>query len=217
MTGHTQSYPDNPELRQDAATERQFLEENIATVAFHLGQPGAKLSIRSDKGALMVDPGEVLKEISRRLTVTDSQTKPKLHKAEADGGFNVIIDGKWAAYFPKESEAQIDFLIKCICDDGSKAFPVSPETSVPGSPPGGSGAEIPTTSSAQSPSKPGRITEDQIMQVIRKVTSGELREILTCKRWKDGIDIDRPTFAAERLAEEFGVLAISLTNCGGGK
>jgi hypothetical protein len=133
MTGHTQSYPDNPELRQDAAKERQFLEENIATVAFHLGQPGAKLSVRSDKGALMVDPGEVLKEISRRLTVTDS------------------------------------------------------------------------------PSRPGRITEDQIMQVIRKVTSGELREILTCKRWKDGIDIDRPTFAAERLAEEFGALAISST------
>jgi len=51
MTGHTQSYPDNPELRQDAATERQFLEENIATVAFHLGQPGAKLSVRSDKNS----------------------------------------------------------------------------------------------------------------------------------------------------------------------
>lgn len=50
---------------------------------------------------------------------------------------------------------------------------------------------------------PSKLTEDQIMQVIRKVTSGELREMLTCKRWKDGIDIDLPTFAAERLAEEF--------------
>src|SRR6185437_8459649 len=56
--------------------ERQFLEENIATVAFHLGQPGAKLSVRSDKNALMVDPGEVLKEISRRLTVVPAQTLP---------------------------------------------------------------------------------------------------------------------------------------------
>jgi len=49
----------------------------------------------------------------------------------------------------------------------------------------------------------GKLTEDQIMQVIRRVTTGELREMLTCKRWKDGIDIDQPTFAAERLAEEF--------------
>jgi hypothetical protein len=72
-------YPDNAALRQDAATERQFLEENIATVAFHLGQPGAKLSVRSDKNALMVDPGEVLKEISRRLTVA-----PALRCAECD-------------------------------------------------------------------------------------------------------------------------------------
>ena len=53
--------------------ECQFLEENIATVAFHLGQPGAKLSVRSDKNALMVDPGEVLKEISRRLTAVPAQ------------------------------------------------------------------------------------------------------------------------------------------------
>ena len=53
--------------------------------------------------------------------------------------------------------------------------------------------------------QPGKLTGDQIMQVIRKVTSGELREMLTCKRWKDGIDIDQPTFAAERLAEEFRV------------
>jgi len=53
------------------------------------------------------------------------------------------------------------------------------------------------------PQSPPRLSEDQIMAVIRKVTTGELREMLTCKRWKDGIDIDMPTFAAERLAEEF--------------
>ncbi len=55
----------------------------------------------------------------------------------------------------------------------------------------------------QAAPRPGTLTEDQIMQVIRRVTSGEIREMLTCKRWKDGIDIDQPTFAAERLAEEF--------------
>lgn len=64
---------------------------------------------------------------------------------------------------------------------------------------------------AQPKREPVKISEDQIMQVIRKVTSGDLREMLTCKRWKDGIDIDQPTFAAERLAEEFGALAISST------
>lgn len=48
--------------------EVQFLEDNIATVAFHLGQPGARLNISHDKSGLAVDPGEVLQEISRRLT-----------------------------------------------------------------------------------------------------------------------------------------------------
>lgn len=50
------------------ATEREYLEDNIATVAFHLGQPGATLGISHDTGGLRVDPGEVLREISRRLT-----------------------------------------------------------------------------------------------------------------------------------------------------
>lgn len=51
------------------ATERGYLEDNIATVAHHLGQPGAFLSVHYDGGAkLLVDPGEVLKEISRRLS-----------------------------------------------------------------------------------------------------------------------------------------------------
>lgn len=36
--------------------------------------------------------------------------------------------------------------INLICDEGSKALPVWPETSVPASPPGGSGADNPTTS-----------------------------------------------------------------------
>lgn len=47
---------------------------------------------------------------------------------------------------------------------------------------------------------------DQIMAVLRKVTAGSLYEMLTCSRWKDGIDITAPTYAAERLAEEFAAL-----------
>lgn len=58
MTGE-RSYP---------VTEQEFLEDNIATVAFHLGQPGARLSVSHDGPGLVVDPGEVLKEISRRLS-----------------------------------------------------------------------------------------------------------------------------------------------------
>lgn len=51
------------------AKEQQYLEDNIATVAFHLGQPGARLHIERpyERPGLIVDPGEVLKEISRRL------------------------------------------------------------------------------------------------------------------------------------------------------
>lgn len=50
-------------------TERPYLEDNIATVAFHLGQPGARLTVSYNDGPrLAVDPGEVLKEVSRRLT-----------------------------------------------------------------------------------------------------------------------------------------------------
>lgn len=61
------------------------------------------------------------------------------------------------------------------------------------------------TDPAQQP--PKRLTSDQIMGVLRKVVAPQLREQLTCKRWKDGIDIDEPTFVAERLAEEFIALA----------
>lgn len=51
-------------------SEQEYLEDNIATVAFHLGRPGARLSVQNDTGiGLVVDPGEVLKEISLRLTV----------------------------------------------------------------------------------------------------------------------------------------------------
>lgn len=50
-------------------TEKEYLEDNIATVAFHLGRPGARLSVQNgDLCGLLVEPGEVLKEISRRLT-----------------------------------------------------------------------------------------------------------------------------------------------------
>jgi hypothetical protein len=61
------SYPDNPELRQDDATERQFLEDNIATV----------------------DPGEVLKEISRRLT---AHAQPITHRWRSFGALTWIYD-----------------------------------------------------------------------------------------------------------------------------
>jgi hypothetical protein len=54
-------------------SEREYLEDNIATVAFHLGQPGARLSVQHDKSGVLVDPGEVLKEISRRLTADHAQ------------------------------------------------------------------------------------------------------------------------------------------------
>lgn len=65
----SRTYTEIHEMRQDsAAEERQFLEENIATVAFHLGQPGATMRADWSKGSLAVDAGEVLKEISRRLS-----------------------------------------------------------------------------------------------------------------------------------------------------
>jgi len=51
------------------AEEQQHLEDNIATVAHHLGRPGARLEVRHGNGSagLVVDPCEVLKVISRRL------------------------------------------------------------------------------------------------------------------------------------------------------
>jgi hypothetical protein len=52
------------------ATEQEYLEDNIGTVAFHLSQPGARLSVEYNGYArLIVDPGEVIEEISRRLSV----------------------------------------------------------------------------------------------------------------------------------------------------
>lgn len=57
------------EQRPSTATEQDYLRDNIATVAFHLGQPGARLSVsHPEKSGLVVEPGEVLKEVSRRLT-----------------------------------------------------------------------------------------------------------------------------------------------------
>lgn len=58
---------------------------------------------------------------------------------------------------------------------------------------------------------PPKLADDQIMLVLRKVTRDQLYDMLTCKRWKDGIDIDSPTFAAQRLAEEFIALSRSST------
>jgi hypothetical protein len=46
------------------------------------------------------------------------------------------------------------------------------------------------------------------MTVLCKVTKGDLYKNLTLTRWKDGIDIDHPTFAAEWLAQEFAALGI---------
>lgn len=48
-----------------------------------------------------------------------------------------------------------------------------------------------------------KLSGDQILEILRKIVSAELYLMLTCKRWKDGIDVDEPTFAVERLAEEF--------------
>lgn len=35
-----------------------------------------------------------------------------LHKIETRDGFNIIIDGRFSATFPKECEPQIDYLIE---------------------------------------------------------------------------------------------------------
>ncbi len=59
------------------ATEQGFLEDNIATVAFHLCQPGASLNVNHDKGGLRVDPGEVLKEVSRRLSAAQASLEAR--------------------------------------------------------------------------------------------------------------------------------------------
>jgi hypothetical protein len=68
--------------RLSPVSEREYLEDNIATVAFHLGQPGARLSVQHDKSGVLVDPGAALKEISRRLTADHAQ-RPAAREAIA--------------------------------------------------------------------------------------------------------------------------------------
>jgi hypothetical protein len=67
MTDQLRSQPRKDHMQSSPATEQDYLEDNIATVAFHLGQPGARLSVTHNGPGLIVEPGEVLKEISRRL------------------------------------------------------------------------------------------------------------------------------------------------------
>lgn len=121
MTG-PRSYPENPELRQDAATERLFLEDNIATVAFHLGRRGASLMVlHQGSPGLAVDPGEVLAEISRRLTLVPAQGKSDRDKLAAmlkangftsrdgtylQGGTYGVIDAVLSALSSTDREAR---------------------------------------------------------------------------------------------------------------
>jgi len=58
------------------ATELAFLEDNVATLAHHLGRPGARLSVTHDGPGLVVDAGEVLKEVSRRLGAAQAAPVP---------------------------------------------------------------------------------------------------------------------------------------------
>lgn len=77
-----------PESLSTEADELRHLEDNIATVAHHLGQPGARLSVSHDGPGLVVDPGEVLKEISRRLGIAQAKLDPFVEGAIAE-------DAKW--------------------------------------------------------------------------------------------------------------------------
>lgn len=38
----------------------------------------------------------------------------KIYKADTTDGINIVIDDRWAALFPKETEAQIDLLIEAL-------------------------------------------------------------------------------------------------------
>ena len=62
--------------QSSTGTEQDYLEDNIATVAYHLGRPGAKMRVDHQIGGLNVSEGEVLKEISRRLSVAQACADP---------------------------------------------------------------------------------------------------------------------------------------------
>jgi hypothetical protein len=62
------THPGQAPERSSSAIEQDYLEDNIATVAFHIGRPGARLSVTNDVSGLIVDAGEILKEVSLRLT-----------------------------------------------------------------------------------------------------------------------------------------------------
>ena len=64
--------------QSSTGTEQDYLEDNIATVAYHLGRPGAKMRVDHQIGGLNVSEGEVLKEISRRLSVAQACADPVL-------------------------------------------------------------------------------------------------------------------------------------------
>jgi hypothetical protein len=73
----------NSPQRCSAASEQDYLEDNIATLAHHLAQPGAFLCVHYDGAAkLLVDPGEVLKEASRRLS---PEADPPQRSAATEG------------------------------------------------------------------------------------------------------------------------------------
>lgn len=46
-----------------------------------------------------------------------------------------------------------------------------------------------------------RIDPDILMKLIRQHFNAEGQKLLTCTRWKDGIDIDQPVYAIEAFAE----------------
>lgn len=44
------------------------------------------------------------------------------------------------------------------------------------------------------------------MKLIRQHFNAEGQKLLTCTRWKDGIDIDQPTYAIEAFAESVAAM-----------
>lgn len=51
-----------------------------------------------------------------------------------------------------------------------------------------------------------RIDPDILMTLIRQHFNAEGQKLLTCTRWKDGIDIDQPVYAIEAFAEAVAAL-----------